>query len=324
MPCSIPMLPCGPASDVLSRNAARAFRAVGAGNFRRLAHRRWPHRRCRRYRNDPPIAARARILAHEAAIRGRGHHQREGHLLRAGTARLARSAGPRQPVAAFAGHQRRERQDFSASRGSDLAADARAAAEPSRESVLLSRRGTLVRTDRAVAAHRSRALLPSDQRRAGRNAWTCRCASNASAYFNGLGGFAENGREYAIVLGRGLAHAGALDQRDRQSELSVFSFRNRARDSLGRSTATKIRSRRGPTIHVIDPPGEAIYMRDESTGEIWTPTALPIRHEDAPYTSRGTARATAFPARLARHLARTRSIRSAERFHKDFAADLAE
>ena len=36
----------------------------------------------------------------------------------------------------------------------------------------------------------------------------------------------------------------------------------------------------------IDPPGEAIYLRDEATGEVWTPTALPIRDETATYVAR--------------------------------------
>src|SRR6185437_6230058 len=36
---------------------------------------------------------------------------------------------------------------------------------------------------------------------------------------------------------------------------------------------------------VTDPPGEAIYIRDESTGEVWTPTALPIRDETAMYVA---------------------------------------
>ena len=38
--------------------------------------------------------------------------------------------------------------------------------------------------------------------------------------------------------------------------------------------------------HVFDTPGEALYIRDESTGEVWTPTALPIRDEAATYVAR--------------------------------------
>ncbi|HKV04693.1 MAG TPA: protein ndvB, partial [Candidatus Acidoferrales bacterium] len=37
---------------------------------------------------------------------------------------------------------------------------------------------------------------------------------------------------------------------------------------------------------VCDPPGEAFYIRDESTGEIWSPTASPIRQEAAVYIAR--------------------------------------
>ncbi len=36
----------------------------------------------------------------------------------------------------------------------------------------------------------------------------------------------------------------------------------------------------------MDTPGEVIYVRDEATGEVWTPTALPIRDESATYTTR--------------------------------------
>ncbi len=37
---------------------------------------------------------------------------------------------------------------------------------------------------------------------------------------------------------------------------------------------------------VEDPPGEAFYLRDEESGDVWTPTALPIREEGSPYISR--------------------------------------
>ncbi|MGC2774472.1 MAG: glycosyl transferase, partial [Bradyrhizobium sp.] len=37
---------------------------------------------------------------------------------------------------------------------------------------------------------------------------------------------------------------------------------------------------------VTDRPGEVIYLRDEDTGELWGPTALPIRHDAGPYIAR--------------------------------------
>ena len=37
---------------------------------------------------------------------------------------------------------------------------------------------------------------------------------------------------------------------------------------------------------VSDPPGEVIYLQDLDTGEVWTPTALPIRIDHATYIAR--------------------------------------
>ena len=37
---------------------------------------------------------------------------------------------------------------------------------------------------------------------------------------------------------------------------------------------------------VTDRPGEVLYVRDEDSGELWGPTAVPIRHEAAPYVAR--------------------------------------
>ncbi len=37
---------------------------------------------------------------------------------------------------------------------------------------------------------------------------------------------------------------------------------------------------------VGDAPGEVIYVRDEDSGEVWTPTALPIREKTSPYSVR--------------------------------------
>ena len=37
---------------------------------------------------------------------------------------------------------------------------------------------------------------------------------------------------------------------------------------------------------VGDPPGESFYIRDQDTGELWSPTALPIRDPQATYVAR--------------------------------------
>ena len=103
--------------------------------------------------------------------------------------------------------------------------------------------------------------------------------------FNGLGGFAENGREYVIVLGEGL--------RTPEPWVNVISnpdFGFLVSES-GSSFTWALNSHENQLTpwsndHVIDTPGEAIYLRDEGTGEVWTPTALPIRDEAATYVAR--------------------------------------
>ena len=37
---------------------------------------------------------------------------------------------------------------------------------------------------------------------------------------------------------------------------------------------------------MTDRPGEVLYLRDEETGEVWGPTAAPIRDAGATYTAR--------------------------------------
>jgi cyclic beta-1,2-glucan synthetase len=96
-------------------------------------------------------------------------------------------------------------------------------------------------------------------------------------FFNGLGGFSKDGREYTIVLeasqntpapwinvianpvdfGFQVSESGSgytWSQNSRENRLSVWS-----------------------NDPVCDPPSEIFYLRDEENGDVWTPTALPVR-----------------------------------------------
>ena len=101
-------------------------------------------------------------------------------------------------------------------------------------------------------------------------------------FFNGFGGFSGNGNEYAIVLSAG--------QWTPAPWINVvsngygFGFQI---SEVGSGYTWWINSqtnRLTPWSNdpVSDPSGEIIYLRDDDTGEIWTPTPLPIRSE-APY-----------------------------------------
>jgi cyclic beta-1,2-glucan synthetase len=107
----------------------------------------------------------------------------------------------------------------------------------------------------------------------------------AIEFFNGLGGFADDGREYMIVQGQ--------RQHTPMPWINVvanpdFGFQV---SETGAGYTWSVNSRENQLTGwsndpVSDSPGEAIYIRDEESGELWTPTAAPIRIEHASYVAR--------------------------------------
>jgi len=103
-------------------------------------------------------------------------------------------------------------------------------------------------------------------------------------FFNGFGGFANNGREYMTILNK--------DQWTPAPWINVISNRHFGFQvsTEGSGFTWSMNSQQNQITAwsndpVADPAGEIIYIRDEDTGEIWTPTALPIR-ETSPYIVR--------------------------------------
>ena len=95
-------------------------------------------------------------------------------------------------------------------------------------------------------------------------------------FFNGLGGFDKDGREYVTRIEAGattpapwinvIANAG-------------FGFQVSAEGSGCTWAGNSRENRLTPWSNdpVSDPTGEALYVRDEVTGVLWSPTALPVR-----------------------------------------------
>ena len=100
------------------------------------------------------------------------------------------------------------------------------------------------------------------------------------AYFNGTGGFSQDGREYSIYLG-----PGAVTPAPWANVIATPSFGCLLTESgLGFTWSGNSQQNRLTTWQndaVSDPGSEAIYLRDEDSGALWSPTALPIREEDA-------------------------------------------
>ena len=104
------------------------------------------------------------------------------------------------------------------------------------------------------------------------------------AFFNGLGGFAADGREYVTVLAGGrttpapwinvVANAGLGFQVSAEGSGTTWAENSRDHQLTPWSNDP-----------VADPPGEALFVRDEASGEVWTATAQPVR-DDGTYVAR--------------------------------------
>jgi cyclic beta-1,2-glucan synthetase len=104
-------------------------------------------------------------------------------------------------------------------------------------------------------------------------------------FFNGLGGFAANGREYVTLLRPG--------QSTPAPWINVianphFGFHVAAEGSAYTWSRSSRENQLTPWANdpVADRPGEALYLRDEATGELWGPTAAPMHDPRARYTAR--------------------------------------
>jgi cyclic beta-1,2-glucan synthetase len=101
---------------------------------------------------------------------------------------------------------------------------------------------------------------------------------------NGLGGFTQNGREYVIYLGREqwtpAPWSNVIATPEFGCLVTELGLGTTWSQNSGENRLTPWRN-----DPVSDPPSEAIYLRDEDTGQIWSPTPLPAR-ADAPYLVR--------------------------------------
>ncbi len=104
-------------------------------------------------------------------------------------------------------------------------------------------------------------------------------------FFNGVGGFADNGREYVTCL-----DAGHLTPAPWINIIANprFGFQV-AVEGGGYTWALNSREHQltqWSNDPVTDRPGEVLYIRDEETGQLWGPTVSPVRDESAQYCVR--------------------------------------
>ena len=191
-----------------------------------------------------------------------------------------------------------------------VSAEVRSLLQAVARAVLLSRRGTPRRAGQTPGGNRARRRAAAASRAGDSPARRRSPPRPALEFFNGLGGFAADGREYVTILGEGQwTPAPWINVIANPS----FGFQVSAE---GAGYTWSVNSRENQITPwsndpVSDRPGEVIYVRDEDTGELWGPD----RAADSRGASRAirpvTARATAVRAHLARNRARTRAIRAA-------------
>ena len=111
-------------------------------------------------------------------------------------------------------------------------------------------------------------------------------------YFNSLGGFTPDGREYVIYLGPD-THTPApwVNVIANPTFGTLVSETGSGFTWFGNSQRNRLTQ--WSNDPVMDPPSEALYLRDEETGVFWTPTPSPIREETA-YRARHGAGYTVF------------------------------
>jgi cyclic beta-1,2-glucan synthetase len=149
--------------------------------------------------------------------------------------------------------------------------------------VLVSSRGTLaeqlLRRPRPAAAFIAPKILPVP------DTHSPALALPPLEFFNGLGGFADDGREYLIVLDRGQWTPAPWINVIATAEFGfMVSEVGSGCTWCGNSRENQLTP--WSNDPVSDPPGEIFYLRDDETNELWSPTALPIRVENASYVIR--------------------------------------
>ena len=151
--------------------------------------------------------------------------------------------------------------------------------------VLVGQRGSLAdQLDRprkpaiANVRRRPRAAPPSESAVTGP-------APSALEFFNGLGGFAANGNEYVTLLGPGQSTPAPWINIIANP---TFGFQVAAEGSGFTWSLNSRENQLTPWSNdpVTDRPGEALYLRDDETGELWGATATPIHDRRGFHTAR--------------------------------------
>ncbi len=165
-----------------------------------------------------------------------------------------------------------------------LSVEVRSVLQTVARAVLLSRRGSLAEQVKRLKEPNP-VIAPSRRPFSARRLPESTPALPDLKFFNGLGGFAADGREYVTILGTGqCTPAPWINVIANPS----FGFQVSVEGSGYTWSVNSRENQLTPWSNdpVSDQPGEVIYLRDEDSGDVWGPTALPIREDVSSYVVR--------------------------------------
>ncbi|MDB6163556.1 MAG: glycosyltransferase 36 associated family protein, partial [Xanthomonadaceae bacterium] len=108
--------------------------------------------------------------------------------------------------------------------------------------------------------------------------WPFEAADDILIFDNGRGGFSRDGREYQVRLGRDDNTPAPWSNVIANANFGCVVSESGSAYSWGEN-AHEFRLSPWHNDPVTDSCGEAIYLRDEETGKIWSPSPLPVRGE---------------------------------------------
>jgi cyclic beta-1,2-glucan synthetase len=169
-----------------------------------------------------------------------------------------------------------------------VSSPARQALFTAARAVLRGRRGGLaeqLNRLESTAPERAPLALPPRPRPSSLSAPLLVSAPQGAELANGFGAFENKGREYVIRLPPGqctpLPWINVIAQPDFGFQVSAegagFTWSKNSRQNPLTSWSNDAMS---------DPPAEVLYIRDEESGELWCPTASPIRDPEGHYVAR--------------------------------------
>ncbi|MFU8821116.1 MAG: GH36-type glycosyl hydrolase domain-containing protein [Gammaproteobacteria bacterium] len=166
-----------------------------------------------------------------------------------------------------------------------ISSEARLTLLAAARAVLLSRRGSLAEQIDRHEQSAPPAIPPAMAPLASAGPATAPALVPTTEFFNGIGGFAIDGDEYVTILRDGEPTPAPWIN---VVGNSAFGFHVSAEGSGSTWAGNSRENRLTPWSNdpVGDRPGEAIYVRDQETGALWGPTALPVRHDSGIYVAR--------------------------------------